>query len=159
MIFRCHQLFSPAREFLPPIAQRRTLTRCGLPLQLTSRSWLVKLEAKYSWDIPLWWLLWLQVWICHQKEVRKCCAKVSSVKIYVMSRKSHQRIYREVSYCSRITIKISPSHYLSLPRHIWLWYFYPDHYQLPSYKCNALLCSMKCLWNKQTQFFFNKLRK
>lgn len=44
-------------------------------------SWLVEFEAEYSWDIALTWFLWLEVSISHQKEVRKCGPKISSVNI------------------------------------------------------------------------------
>lgn len=45
------------------------------------RSRLVDSKAKRSGNISLRCLLWLQVAICHQKQMRKCCAKVSSINV------------------------------------------------------------------------------
>lgn len=53
----------------------------------TPPSWLVYLEAKYSRNIALGCILWLEVPIGHQKQVRKCSAEISSVNIYRMVKK------------------------------------------------------------------------
>lgn len=47
----------------------------------TPASWLVDLEAKHSWNITLRHLLWLEVPISHQEQVRKRASKIGPVNI------------------------------------------------------------------------------
>lgn len=58
-----------------------------LHLQSSNLLWLMKFEAKNLGDVLLWWFLGLQMWVCHQKQVRKRCPKVSSVNVYIRVKK------------------------------------------------------------------------
>ncbi len=48
---------------------------------LSSLSWLVDFEAEYSGYITLCSLLWLQMPICHQEQVRERGPKIGSIDI------------------------------------------------------------------------------
>lgn len=52
---------------------------CSFPTQ--SIMLFVKLEAKNSGNIALCGFLWLQVSVCHQKQVRECGSKIRSINI------------------------------------------------------------------------------
>ena len=59
----------------------KTLTQRNFPIPA---SWLVDLEPKYSWNIALGCLLWLQVPIRHQEEVRECGSKIRSINVLIL---------------------------------------------------------------------------
>jgi hypothetical protein len=89
---RLHQLNQVANclpstgEQLENTVQRRasdnSVVNLLLHLQSSNLLLLMKFETKNSGDVFLWRLLGLQVWVRHQKQVRECCPKVSSVNIY-----------------------------------------------------------------------------
>lgn len=55
--------------------------------KIFGQSWLVELKTKHPWSVALTWFLRLEMWVCHQKEVRKRRSKISSIDIYNLLKK------------------------------------------------------------------------